>query len=215
MLRHPQVPVDALRILALAGLAAACSDRQPIGLSLSPGVSGQVLTCAADMRAQTLSCAAPSGRASKLSADVILGGQGIYVQLTSSNVSYDAGTEIFQADVTVQNLTAVPLGTPDGMTVSGVKVFFYSGPVVVSGTGTVTVANADGTGAFTGTSQPYFFYNQILQTAQVSSAKTWQWTVPTTVVTFTFQVLVDAATAQPQTVLRWLPQVDGDCCVAL
>jgi len=197
MLRHPQVPVGALRILALAGLAAACSDRQPIGLSLSPGVSGQVLTCAADMRAQTLSCAAPSGRASKLSADVILGGQGIYVQLTSSNVSYDAGTEIFQADVTVQNLTAVPLGTPDGMTVSGVKVFFYSGPVVVSGTGTVTVGNADGTGTFTGTNQPYFFYNQILQTAQVSAAKTWQWVVPTTVGTFTFQVLVVAAAPGP------------------
>jgi len=91
-----------------------------------------------------------------------------------------------------------------------VKVFFFSGPTVTSGTGTVTVANADGTGAFTGTSQPYFFYDQIVPTAQVSSAKPWQFAVPSTVVTFTFQVLVDAATPQERTVLRWLYDPTGD-----
>src|SRR5206468_4449203 len=33
--------------------------------------------------------------------------------------------------------------------------------------------------------------------AQVSSAKTWQWAAPSTVVSFTFQVLVDAAAPEP------------------
>ncbi len=127
------------------------------------------------------------------STELILGGQGMYVQLRSSNVSYDASTQIFRADVTVQNLTALNLGTPDGSTVTGVKVFFHSGPTVTSGAGTVTVANADGTGTFTGTDQPYFLYNEILPTGQVSSGKTWQWSVPSTVAFFTFQVLVDAA----------------------
>src|SRR5205807_1918441 len=68
-----------------------------------------------------------------------------------------------------------------------------------------------GTGTFLGSSQPYFLYNQILQTAQVSAAKTWRWNVPASVVTFAFQVLVDAAAPQEHTVLRWLydPVVDG------
>ena len=140
------------------------------------------------MGAQTLSCGNPN-----TSTDLIFGGQGMYVQLRSSNVSYNASTQIFRADVTVQNLTALNLGTPDGSTVTGVKVFFYSGPTVTSGSGTVTVANPDGTGTFTGTNQPYFLYNEILPTGQVSSGKTWQWSVPSTVGFFTFQVLVDAA----------------------
>src|SRR6185312_6928916 len=50
----------------------------------------------------------------------------------------------------------------------------------------------DGAGTFTGTDQPYFLYNEILMTAQVSSARTWEWAVPSTVGTFAFQVLVDA-----------------------
>src|SRR5438132_10113897 len=140
------------------------------------------------MGAQTLSCGNPN-----TTTDLILGGQGMYVQLRSSNVSYNASTQIFRADVTVQNLTALNLGTPDGSTVTGVKVFFYSGPTVTSGSGTVTVANPDGTGTFTGTNQPYFFYNQTLATGQVSAAKTWQWSVLSTVVTLNCQVLVDAS----------------------
>ena len=175
-------------VLALAAFGSACSDRSPSGPGLPPAPSGPVLTCQVDTRAQTLSCGDPSA-----TANLILGGQGMYVQLRSSNVSYDASTQIFRADVTVQNLTALNLGTPDGSTVTGVKVFFHFGPTVTSGTGTVTVANADGTGTFTGTNQPYFLYNEILPTGQVSSRKTWQWSVPSTVAFFTFQVLVDAA----------------------
>src|SRR2546427_6426143 len=140
------------------------------------------------MGAQTLSC----GNLNTTTA-LILGGQGMSVQLRSSNVSYDASPQIFRADATVQNLTALNLGTPDGSTVTGVRVFFYSGPTVTSGYGTVTVANPDGTGTFTGTNQPYFLYNEILPTGQVSSGRTWQWSVPSTVTFFTFQVLVDAA----------------------
>ena len=185
--------------VALLQLATSCSDRElPSGPGDRPAPAARAVSCQADVRAQMLTCTAPpapsSGTgSSKISADMILGGQGTYVQLSSSNVSYDAGTQIFQADVTVQNLTALLLGTPDGSTVTGVKVFFYSGPSVVAGTGTVTVANADGMGTFTGTNQAYFAYDQILQTAEVSSAKTWRWAVPSTVSTFTFQMLVDAA----------------------
>ena len=149
---------------------------------MRPVLTGRVLNCVAEVGAGTLTCTAPSASDTQdghgITADLVLGGQGTYVALRSSNVSYNSGTTTFQADVTVQNLTVEPMGTPDGSTVTGVKVFFHSGPTVTSGTGTVTVVNADGTGAFTGTNQPYFFYDQILPTAQVSAAKTWRWAVP-------------------------------------
>src|SRR5437588_3385595 len=200
----------AIVFVSLLQLATACSERVPSAPRAVPALTSRVLTCRADVRAGTLSCA-PAGATggvsgvSEISAEAIgrsgsppqteriLGGQGVYVQLTSSNASYNATTHIFQADVTVQNLIAWPLGTPDGSRLTGVKVFFYSGPSTVAGTGTVFVQNADGSGTFTATNQPYFFYNQILQTEDVSSAKTWEWSVPITVTTFAFEVLVDAA----------------------
>src|SRR2546426_1041622 len=180
--------------VALVGAVFACAERSmPSGPAAEPLVA-RLITCRADVRGGTLACSQPTlTPTGRISADLVLGGQGTYVALRSSNVSYSAGTATFQADVTVENLTVLPLGTADGGTVTGVKVFFSSGPTVTSGTGTVTVANPDGTGTFTGTSQPYFLYNEILPTGQVSSGKTWQWSVPSTVGFFTFQVLVDAA----------------------
>src|SRR5437660_6628101 len=196
------------QLVLLAGLSgvAACTDHTgPTAPAPPPPPSSRVIACQADVRARILACAAPNpSPASGISADLVLGGQGAYVALRSSNVSYNGGITTFQADVTVENLTAQPLGTPDGNTVTGVKVFFSSGPTVTSGTGTVTVANPDGTQTFTQAAQPYFLYSQILGTGEVSAARTWQWSVPTTVNRFAFQVLVDAASPQEHTVLRWL-----------
>ncbi len=122
----------------------------------------------------------------------IVGGQGLYVQLTSSNVSYDAGSEVFQADVTVQNLLADPLGTPDGSTPTGIRVFFHTLPVVTAGAGSASVSNADGSGTFTGSAQPYFEYDEMLASGATSSPKTWQWSVQPTVDEFSFSVYVHA-----------------------
>jgi PKD repeat protein len=150
-----------------------------------------VITCRAEVAAGSVSCQGlSSDPVPGLSLSVIVGGQGTYVQLASDNVSYD-GSDVFQADVTVENLIAQPLGTPDGTTVTGIKVFFHSGPTVTSGGGTVDVSNADGTGTFTASQpQPYFEYNTILQTNEVSAAKTWQWSVSPGVETFEFSVYV-------------------------
>src|SRR5438876_11979236 len=197
-------------LVALVGVAG-CDDRgAPTGPPPPPPAATRVINCQADVRAGTFDCTTPTPPSGRLSADLVLGGQGTYVALRSSNVSYTSGTATFQADVTVENLTVLPLGTPDGGTVTGVKVFFSSGPTVTSGTGTVTVANPDGTGTFTQAAQPYFLYNQMLATAQVSAARTWQWSVPTTVNRFAFQVLVDAASPHEHTVLRWLYDPIGD-----
>jgi uncharacterized repeat protein (TIGR01451 family) len=123
--------------------------------------------------------------------NTIIGGQGQFIQVDAANLAYDAGTEIFQFDATVQNLIVNALGTLDGTTpdADGVRLFLYNSRVT-SGTGSVSVANADGTDFFTAGNQPYFRYNEILETNEVSASKPVQFNVPSTVGSFTADFLV-------------------------
>jgi hypothetical protein len=182
--------VRAAAVLTLTLMAGACDDPvTPTPPGDDPAPQPNVIACRADVVAETVSCVRPTvDPAPSLALSGILGGQGTYVQLTSSNVRYASG--LFEADVTITNLIAQPLGTPDGTTVTGISVFFHSGPVVTSGGGTVTVANPDGTGTFTAAGQPYFAYNTILHQDETSAGKTWQWNVPVTVTAFEFSVYV-------------------------
>ena len=181
--------------LAAASALAACGDQQPVAIDRDPAAQPAVSSIQAfDCTGSTtggLSCR-PQGGAGQGSG-VLIGGQNSNVKLTSSNVSYDSGTEIFQFDVTVQNLMNEAIGTPDGTVADpdGIQVFFNSGPTPTSGTGEITVANADGTGTFSHTNQPYFAYHQILAKNAVSSAKTWQLQMPPTVGSFTFTLYVE------------------------
>jgi hypothetical protein len=183
---------------ALALLLAACdrSTAPEVG-KLEPDLpDGAVLMqCVADVRAGQIRCETPPPPATPpgLHADRIVGGQDLYVQLSSSGTSYDSGTEVLSSTVTVQNLTRLAMGTPDGSTVDGVKVFFDEGPTVTSGTGAVTVLNPDGTGTFTGSGQPYFNYPEILAPMEISEGKLWQFSAPPTVNTFAFTVYVSAS----------------------
>ena len=106
---------------------------------------------------------------------VKISGQNSLVRLTSSNASYDAGTEIFSVDVTVQNLMNEAIGTPDGVTPDpeGIRVFFAEGPTSTSGPGEVTVENADGT---TGSARPTSRTTvlRVLSKDEVSGSKTWR-----------------------------------------
>ena len=191
----------------VSGLAVACLDNGVAPSALVPttpslgGVSAAV-TCQVTVRTATLACgpATPvptNGSVHKtrgIEPDVLtLGGQGIYVRLTSSGTAYD-GSSLFTSDVTLTNLLALPMNTVDDATADtgGVKVFFNSGPSVTGGTGTVAVANPDGTGAFTGTGQPFFKYSDgvVLASQATTESKTWQFTVPPTVTAFAFTVYV-------------------------
>lgn len=199
-LRPPAAP--ALLAAAAIAAAAACADVPTAGVSPTdapPAAALQVLTCTADRVALRVACGAPEGPGRSL----IFGGQGSMVRLTSSNVAYNAGTGVFSFDATVQNLMNEAIGTPDGTTVdpSGVRVFFHTGPAVSVGTGSITVANPDGTGSFTGANQPYFQYAGILAKNQVSGAKPWVLNVPATVTSFTFAVYVQAE-LQPLVVIN-------------
>jgi hypothetical protein len=183
-------------------VAAACGDGQPTGPSATaekyPAL--QVFDCTASVASASVSCASPLPAGGNFA---IIGGQNDNVRLTSSNVTADGGTGIFQFDVTVQNLLPEAMGTPDGVTLdtAGVSVFFVSGPTVTAGTGSVAVANADGTREFTAPNQPYFRYSEILSQDEVSSSKPWQLAYDPGVQTFTFRVYV-AAELQPLLVIN-------------
>jgi hypothetical protein len=127
--------------------------------------------------------------------DILIGKQDLFVRITSSGTVYDSGTQILQSSVNVENMLKQMIGTADGISASGVKIFFHTGPSVTSGSGTITLANADGTGSFTGGGQPYFNYPQMLDSYEISNDKVWQFNVPATVSTFSFTVLVSTAVA--------------------
>lgn len=196
MPRHATRATRRLALPVLLVALAACTDRNPT----APGEAPQTptpapfsaLLCTADVRAASLVCA-PQGVAPGVSA-VILGGQGTNVRLASSGTAYDSATSVLRSDVTVENLTAQVLGMVDGTTLSpqGVRVFFHSGPTVTGGTGVVTIANADGTGDYTGAAQPYFQYAGPLAPGDTTAAREWRFNVPGTVSTFTFTVYVAA-----------------------
>lgn len=175
--------------LVFAALLAACADGQPVAPVEPAAVSAlglQAFDCTGTT-AGTLSCHALTGSTGSANG-LVIGGQNVYLTLTSSNATYNAGTAIFQVDVTVQNLLNEAIGTPDGTVADpqGIQVFFADGP-----TGSVTVANADGTGFFLAADQPYFAYPEVLAQNQVSAAKTWQFSVPGTVTSFSFRVYVE------------------------
>jgi hypothetical protein len=204
MMRHSSR--NSTWLLLAAGLvaAAACADDAPV---TSPGAtieqdlpesesSRQLIAsvqCRADVVQASLACGPEPMEDQEAGPQrVIVGGQDLYVQMVNGPVSYDATTEIFQASVWLVNLLRQGLGSPDGIQVTGVRVFFHEGPTVTEGDGTVTVRNADGLGAFTGVDQPYFLYDVYVPYFTSSGGKLWQWQVPPTVTEFTFSVYVAA-----------------------
>lgn len=214
---------SAARAAALASLpllAVACDDgtspreREPLPL---PSNALAALRCEATVATRAVSCAPLSddgAQGGESRAMQIVGGQGLYVRMTSTSVTYAA--EVFSFNATVQNLTNQAMGTADGTTphADGVRVFFHSGPTVTGGNGTIGVANATGTDAFTGTNQPYFEYagaelggDGILGSTETSSAKNWQINVQSTVTSFSFVVYVAAETPAAGPLTTVAPQV--------
>ena len=196
LMRNLQRPLT--RLCLLWAVFTACTDSAPTGLvdvHLADTPSAAVaVSCTGSRVAKTVSCGEqlPAG----LSAGVI-GGQNTYVKITTSNVSYDAGTQTFRFDATIQNLISESIGSVvEGVAdPAGTMVFFTSGPTVTGGSGIISVGNADGTATFTGPTQPYFTYTGILAKDEVSSAKTWELSMPTSVVSFAFNLLIQTEVA--------------------
>jgi hypothetical protein len=178
---------------ALLLLASACVDRNPMSPegTLPAPEPLATIQCQVTVATGRMSCAQQAPATGGARANII-GGQEIYVKLTSSGTSYDSGTGILSSTVTVQNLLEQNLGVDSLDNMAGIKVFFDAGPVLTSGTGDVSVANADSTDSFTTGMQPYFHYEETLEPFQISSGKLWQFKVDPTVETFSFTLLVQA-----------------------
>jgi hypothetical protein len=195
---------------AVAGLlmaAAACTDRSPVDAggerpdpTPEPGgtpVHLVAVTCTADVPTGKVECGSPSLPAG-LSTDLVVGGQGQFIEIEGGTAVYEAGT--FTVPVTVRNLIRQPLGTSNASTLAldpaGVRVFLEGPPVVTSGTGSVT-AVPDGRSTFTATDQEYWQYNTVLEHLEVSAPKTWTFTMPTTVTGFRWTAYVSAVVPYP------------------
>jgi len=193
--------IDSGRAAALSAvvwLVAACAESSAPTTPKNQ-FRTELITCQASVSAGTLDCAASQPEATQqaargMSFDLVLGGQGALVRLASSGTAYNSGTQTFSSNVTLENLISQVMNSADGTTpdAGGIKVFFNGDPTVTGGTGTVSVANRDGTGTFLGAAEPYFLYSSgaILASGAMTSAKSWHFSVPTTVSTFTFQVFV-------------------------
>ena len=176
-----------------AALLGACSDAQPVGVREHalqlPSSTLQALDCVASRSG--MSCA-PATPATGGASAAIVGGQNTFVRLTSSNVTYDPVAELFQVDVTVQNLMNEAIGTPDGVTPdpNGIMVFFAAEPATSGGSGEVTVDSVDGRTFIMSANQAYHTYPVILVKDQVSPVKTWRFKMPPTVERFRFTVMI-------------------------
>ena len=211
-----QRPHAGLLLFALAACSEAGGPVVPEPAAGPGPVELQRLECTGSTATATVTCAPAGAGAGGASSAIVVGGQGTYVQLTSSNVSYDAGTELLSFDVTVGNLIPQTMGTADGTTptAEGVRVFFASGPSVVGGGGSADVANEDGTATFTASGQPYFQYSGaqlgadgLLSQNETSSAKQWQLSIPPDV-SFTFTLFVSADVRFPDGYIDVTPGVD-------
>ena len=216
-MRSSSVCERRFALLILAVLASACADRitpaelkvDPPGLALDAGLPDfTTLDCRVDVAEERIDCAPPTAdHDSGVALDQrIVGGQGIYVRLSSSGIAYADG--IFSFDATVRNLADAPMATADGSTRDdkGVRVFFQQAPTATAGSGEIAIVNPTGVDLFTASDQPYFQYgglvegvdqvelgaDGILESGEVTTAKRWQLEVPASVESFAFTVLVAA-----------------------
>jgi hypothetical protein len=208
-------PVFVARVAALvavAGIAFACSDRSEISAPESnpgaPSITGTndfIVTCSANVAARTVKC---GDTGNGLRGDLIVGGQGTYMQLTSSNV-HIIGSDTIAFDVDVQNLMGQAIGTTDSSHTAdptGTRVFFVTGPTS-TGAGVILVANPDGISSFTGANQPYFRYFGVYGSQENTGTRTWKLRFTPEVANFVFTVGVSAPVQYPHGYIDGLARV--------
>jgi exo-beta-1,3-glucanase (GH17 family) len=198
--------------LLVAGsiLVAACTDRGGSTLPVrptipEPGASLATVACSASVSERTLTCLPGRSAAGVRANEILYGGQHTHVSVISTLPVIQSDT--FAFSLRIRNLIPQPIGTTDGVTAdpSGVRVFFAAPPAVTGGTGTVTVANADGTAPFTAADQPFFRYVGMLRTDSISAARTWKFQFTPDVQKFSFLLFVSSPVPFPQGWVDLLP----------
>ncbi|HEU0300615.1 MAG TPA: hypothetical protein VFR37_14190 [Longimicrobium sp.] len=186
-------------------LASACTD-SPISPRVNPTTEPlALLECRVHVHQEAMTCTTPQPSTGSAMGDIV-GHQDRYIKLTNFGNNYDNGTDLFGMYVTVQNLLPQQFGTDDGVTNTGVYIFFYTDP-----SAPVTVANPDGDSMFIAGMSDYFHYPQILDPYEISEPKLWQFNMPGDSMSgFTFAVFADGARSGPGTMPKYDAVWQGD-----
>jgi hypothetical protein len=195
-------------VVCSVAAALACNDiDRPVGPRAPQPIAQQEeppvllsLTCELNGSRSTVSCTPvlptpPAG----VNASVIYGATATYAIFFPYNLVKDTVAHTWQFTAYLQNLLKQSIGTLNGTTTTGVKVFVTDFHVT-TGTGAVSVANADGTGTFTAPNQPYFNYNQIIAPSGYSGNKLWKFNVPNSVTAVSMSILISTDFPAEQTV---------------
>lgn len=201
----PRTMLTTLCVLALFG----CSDRGlPTGANLraapEPQALGRIVgeqDCTIEADAGRITCKASAPPSSVSGPRRALLGTAQQVRFIRTGGRRDtlAVPSVLEQEMVIQNMLNEPLGTQDGVTITGFKVLVADGPVVTAyynagDTGTVRVINADGYGNYTNANQPYWHSSEIVQPGDSSSVRTWKFAYPRTVKTASFKLWVFAMT---------------------
>jgi len=185
-----------------AKLIAERQREQPVVLAL---------TCEMASSAAVVTCRPIAAPPAGVSPSVVYGAQATYASFFPLDLVKDAVARRWQFTAHLQNLLEQSVGTLDDTTVTGVKVFVTE-LRATAGTGTVSVANADGTGDFTAPNQPYFKFNQIVEPNGYSGKKLLKFNVPKTVTAVSMNVIIladfpaeqNVTLAPPDTTAAWV-----------
>jgi alpha-tubulin suppressor-like RCC1 family protein len=172
---HSSPPLAATCLFSVL-LLAGCRDliTSPDN---KPGVAlrGE-FQCAIRPAAGTVLCNAPEQTAKAGPArNVIVGGQGTYVNLQVGATNWNAAGRQFSMDIAIENLTQHPFATADGEAphASGTRLFLAR-PL----THGAALLNPDGTASFTAAGQEYIQYPGIIEPGDTTAARTWTFGVP-------------------------------------
>lgn len=185
------VVCSAVAALACNDLDRSVGPRAPKPIAEQEGPAVLLsLTCDLNGSESTVSCtpvlpaAAPG-----VNASVIYGATARYAIFFPYNLVKDTLAHTWQFTAHLQNLLKQSIGSLNGTTTTGVKVF-VTDVHATTGTGAVSVANADGTGTFTAPNQPYFNYNQIIAPSGYSGNKLWKFNVRNSVTAVSVSILI-------------------------
>lgn len=185
-------------MVMLGGCGDTHPTEAPVPPLLQPGI-----TCTAWVAEASLDCASTPSQ-TDVRRSIAVGMQGDRIRLVLSGTRFDRQTRIFETLVALENLLGQPMGTADGTTAAGSRVFFHSGPVVTVGGGEVEVANADGVATFSAQHAAYFDYGGMIPPGGRSAARPWRFRVSRDVESFEFQVYVETRLPFEHGVLRWV-----------
>lgn len=157
------------------------------------------LTCTLLRSSSRISCAPATARVAAANASGTAGTTGTYAQFVPFNLVKDTVKQIWSFDAFVKNLLQQSIGTLNGTTVTGSKVF-VTNICAAHGSGTVSIISADGVGNATAPNQPYLSYDQIVRAGTNSRTKVWKVSVPKTVTAVNMDILVTTDFPAEQTV---------------